>query len=39
MLNNIIKFDCDFKFQLKTILLKYLNIMLSNIFADIMSIL
>ena len=39
MLNNFIKFDRDFKFQLETILLKYLNIVFSNIFLQILSIL
>ena len=39
MLNNIVKFDRDFEFQLETILLKYLNIVFTNIFVDIFSIL
>ena len=39
MLNNIVKFDRDFEFQLETILLEYLNIMFTNIFVDILSIL
>ena len=39
MLNNIIKFDRDFEFQLETILLKYLNFVFTNTFVDILSIL
>ena len=39
MLNNIIKSDCNFKLQLKTVLLEDLNVMFSNIFVDILSIL
>ena len=39
MLTNIIKLDCDFELELKTGLLKYLNVMLSDIFVDILSIL
>ena len=39
MLNNIVKFDRDFELQLETILLKYLNIVFTNIFVDILSIL
>ena len=39
MLNNIFKFDSDSNFQLETSLLKYLNIMFSNTFVDILSIL
>ena len=39
MLNNVVMFDRDFEFQLETILLKYLNIVFTNIFVDIVSIL
>ena len=39
MLNNIIKFGRDFEFQLETILLEYLNIVFTNIFVNILSIL
>ena len=39
VLNNIIKSDCDFKLKLETVLLKDLNVMFSNIFVDILSIL
>ena len=39
MLNNIVKFDRDFEFPMETILLKYLNIVFTNIFVDILSIL
>ena len=38
-LNYIFKSDCVFKFSLETILLEYLNILFSNIFVDIFSIL
>ena len=39
MLKNIVKFDRDFEFQLETILLEFLNIVFTNIFVDILSIL
>ena len=39
MLNNIVKFDRDFEFELETILLKYLIIVFTNIFVDVLSLL